>query len=614
MKILFMHAKSFNYEVKSEAIGSPEPLTEDNRSASVTNALVAFTCVEGDDEPLEPLVRRAVEEVLDVYRKVKASNIVIYPYAHLSSNLAPPGLAMKVLRGIADGLKERGVKVIRAPFGWYKSFSIEIYGHPLSELSRSISPDEAVVVSVKRRVEEYAILTPNGELYDPKDYRFKEGEEDFKALVEKEALGKELPGGRPRYLEYCKKFGLEWEGLSDVGHMRYNPLASTMVDLVSLYSWKCAKELGIPVLRVKGTNMFDLADKAVREHADLYGDRLYSLKVGKRWYVLRYAACFQQFAMIKDWTISYRHLPLGVFEIADSYRFEQPGELLLCFRLRKFHMPDLHILCRDLHEAMEMSLKVHKKIYEEIRKIGRDYVSIYNLTRSFFERNKDFVVKLVKEEGKPVLLHFVEEGRYYWVINVEYNIIDSLRRPREIGTFQIDIDNSRRFGITYVDEEGQRRHPVIIHAALIGSIERYIYALLDTAAKMEERGEAPRLPFWVSPLQVRVIPVSKEQLDYALTIAGKVEEEGFRVDVDDRDESLPRKIRDAETLWIPYIIVIGADEINEGILSVRIRDRRRKVFKMTLDELIQELKTKIRGYPKIGSYLPERVSRRPLFR
>jgi len=612
LRILFLHAKNFYYEVRSKALNNPEPLNEDNRSAKVNNALVAFTCVEREDKATDSLVRRAVEEIMDVYEKVKAKRIVIYPYAHLSNELAPPEVAIKILNMLYTELNNRGLEVVKAPFGWYKRFLIEIYGHPLSELSRSVQPEEVTRV-VKRKKEEYAILTPDGRLYNPDEYEFKRGEEAFRALVEKEALGKELPGGKPKYLEYCKKFGIEWEKLSDVGHMRYGPLASMIIDLISLYSWECAKELGIPVLMVKGTNMFDLSDKAVREHAELYGDRLYSLKVGRKWYVLRYAACHQQFSMLKDWTISYKHLPLGVFELADSYRLEQPGELLLCFRLRKFYMPDLHILCKDLKEAMKISIKVHRKIYEEIRKIGRDYVSIYNLTRSFFNENKEYVMRLVEEEGKPALLRFVEEGKYYWVINVEYNIIDSLGRPREIGTFQIDVGNSRRFGITYVDESGRRKYPIIIHTALIGSVERYLYALLDTAVREETNGKVPSLPFWLSPIQVRVIPISENYLDHALKIASEIESKGFRVDIDDRDESLSKKVRDAETLWIPYIVVIGEEEAKSGRLSVRIR-KEGKIVKMKVGELIKDLESKSEGFPKLRLYLPKMLSRRPLFK
>ncbi|RLE84341.1 MAG: hypothetical protein DRJ41_03295, partial [Thermoprotei archaeon] len=298
--------------------------------------------------------------------------------------------------------------------------------------------------------------------------------------------------------------------------------------------------------------------------------------------------------------------------LADSYRLEQSGELSLCFRMRKFHMPDLHIFCKTLDEAIEISFKVHKKIYEEIRKLGRDYVSIYNTTRSFYKNHKDYFNKLAEAEEKPVLLHFVPEDKYYWVINVEYNIIDSLKRPREIGTFQIDIGNAKRFGITYVDEDGKERYPVIIHTAIIGSIERYLYAVLDTAVKQEEVTGKASIPTWLSPIQVRIIPISRDYLTYSVRLAEEIELEGFRVDIDDREESVSRKILEAEKKWIPYIIVIGPEEVKENILSVRIRGK--GVRKMSFKDMIEQLKEETKDYPYVSSTLPRLLSERPGYR
>lgn len=606
MKLLLVHAKVFEYEAREKAIEEAEELSE-NRSGRAENALVVFVTVEKGDSVDSGVAEKAAGEVEDVYRRVGASVVVLYPYAHLSDNLASAGEALAVLNSVKSTLEERGLKVLRAPFGWYKRFVLECYGHPLSELSRTIRPGEAV----KRGFEDYAVLFPDGRVLSieelPDDLP-----EDFVALLEAEVFKRRRGGGEPLYLEYCKKFGFEWEPMSDLGHMRYGPEATIIVEEVAEYAWQVAQSLGIPVFKVRGTNTFNLEYKPVQQHAQLFGDRLYQLEVDEKKLVLRYAACHQQFAMIKDWELSYRNLPLGLLEIADSYRLEQPGELLLCFRLRKFLMPDLHIFCSDLKEAMEFSLKVHSKIYEEIRKLGRDYVSIYNLTRSFLESNKEYLKRLVEMEGKPVLLHFVPEGKYYWVLNVEYNIIDELGRPREIGTFQIDVGNAERFGITYVDEKGERRYPVIIHTAIIGSIERYIFALLDTAAKKAKNGQLPSLPLWLSPVHVRIIPYSREFLSEADKIADELEKEGIRVDVDDRDESVAKRVRDAEVKWIPYVLVIGKRELETGVLTVRVRGEGQ--LETTLGELKERIKRELQGYPLVSTRLPRYVSKRPRYR
>ncbi len=613
MKILLIHSERFRFEVKKKAIDSAEELTDELRSGEASNALVAFVTVErGDEENIEGVVDRAASEIIDVARRVGAKCIVIYPFAHLSSDLASPEAAKKAIVALYEKVKELfDGEVIRAPFGYYKAFEIKCFGHPLAELSRTISRE---AVSEERN---FLVLLPDGTEMSPREWVEKFGDKDpeFRALVEKEALKKPLPGGEEsKVIEYCRRLGFEWEPYSDVGHMRYGPEASIVVDLVMQYAWKVARELGIPLFRVMGTNMFSLEVPPVKKHAELFGDRLYVLEVDGKKYVMRFAACHQQFAMLKDWVISYRHLPFGMFEVADSYRLEQPGETLLCFRLRRFYMPDLHILCRDVKEAMEVSFKVHKKILEEIKKIGRRYVSLYNTTRSFYSENKEYFRKLAEMEGQPILIHFVPEGKYYWVINVEYHIIDILKRPREIATFQIDIGNAKRFGIKYFDEENRERYPAIIHTALIGSIERFIYAVLDTEAQKEAKGEKPQLPTWLSPVQVRLIPISKNELEYANKVADALEEKMFRVDIDDRFElTLAKRVREAEKSWIPYIAVIGPKEVSSGVLSVRVR-KTGEEKKMSVEELIKVLEEETRGFPKTTFTLPRYLSTRPQYK
>ena len=169
-------------------------------------------------------------------------------------------------------------------------------------------------------------------------------------------------------------------------------------------------------------------------------------------------------------------------------------------------------------------------------------------------------MKLVKREGKPALLNFVPEGIYYWVLNIEYHIIDELERPREIATFQIDIGNAKRFAISYVDEKGAKEFPPIIHTAIIGSVERYLFTVLDQCARTEKRGGKPSLPLWLSPTQIRVVPVRPEFLGYAQKMVDQLTASHVRADIDDRDESLDKRVREAELNWIPYIAVVGKRE------------------------------------------------------
>lgn len=607
MRILAIHARTFSYDVVKPAIEEPENASRDLKK-EFENVLVLFTSIENTDEP--DVVEEAVAEIRGLIEQIKPAEVLIYPYAHLSADLAPPDKAMEILNKLHEKASSSlQIPVHKAPFGWYKSFKLECYGHPLSELSRTITRRST---AQRRPIEKkYFIMTKDGELLKPEEFNYSEYPE-LKVLVDKEVYGRELEGGENRVNDYSKKFGFEWEPMSDHGHIRYNPPAVVIMDAVSRYSWQVARSLGIPVFRVMGTNMFNLKARPVYEHAVLFGDRLYELEVDNEKYVLRYAACHQQFAMMKDWIISYKDLPFGVFEVADSYRLEQRGELSILFRTRKFYMPDLHILTRDLSEAVEVAKKVQAKIHEEAAKLGRKYIALYNVTEDFLNENRDKLLEFVKNENSPVLIAVLPAGVYYWVINVEYHIIDNLQRPREIATFQIDIGNGRRFGITYTDEKGEKKHPIIIHTAIIGSVERYIYMVFDTAALMEKQGKVPYIPTWLAPVQVRVIPVSREFLDYAVKVYEEIAKHGIRVDLDDRDLSLGKKIREAAMNWVPYIVVVGQREVETGTINVKIRVNNDQRV-MSIEDLVSRVHEEIKGYPQVELTLPGRLSTRPIF-
>jgi threonyl-tRNA synthetase len=437
---------------------------------------------------------------------------------------------------------------------------------------------------------------------------------DFVTLVEKEALGKsgKITTEVPAYIRHMRKFGIEWEPMSDTGHMRYGPEGAIIIGLVYEYANQVVREIGVPVYNLLGTNMFRLSEKPVKQHADLFGDRLYQLSVDNEEFILRYAACHQQFAMIKDWTISYKSLPFGAFEIADSYRFEQPGELMLSFRTRRMNMPDLHIFVRDIEEAKRVFLDVHKKIYEIMHALDRDYVSLYNTTSfKFIQEEKEFMKALLEIEKKPVLVAVYPSGKdYYWILNVECHITDVLGRSREIGTVQIDIGNAKRFGIKYVDKDGTEKYPVILHIALIGTVERFVYTLFDSALRKGE--ERAALPTWVSPTQVRLIPITDRNVSRANAIADIFEANNVRVDIDDRSQTLRRKILDAEKHWIPYVIVIGDKEEMSDEVIVRSRNTETP-YRKALRNFIIEIKEETEGKPFKPLSYPRSLVNRPIF-
>jgi len=603
MKILQLHVDWIEYEPIKEEIGLAESI--EKKKVRFENILVLLTTVEREDGENE--ARKAMEEIKSSLSALGINKVLIYPYAHLSHKLADPLLSLQILKKMEEYGRELGIEVYRAPFGWSKRLSFSIKGHPLAEQLKEIKREKKKVEE-KKIEKRYFILTKDMQLIDVKEYKFREEERDLKILVEQEALGlkgKEKP--KPAYIEIAKKLGIEWEEFSDIGHMRYGPYASFILDILGEYVSNIIKSLPFPVYFVKGTNMFDLNQKPIAEHVSLFGQRMYMIETEDRKLVMRYAACFQQFSIARNWQISYKNLPFGMFEIADSYRFEQSGETLLCFRMRKFWMPDLHVFCRNMEEAKEIFLILHERIFSEIEKLGRSYTSLYNLSSfEFFEKEKEFFAKLLEREKYPVLLCVYPPGvNYYWTLNIEYHIVDELGRAREISTIQIDVGNSKRFDINYTDENGKKQYPVILHCAILGSLERFLYVILDNAVKKKI------LPLWIAPVQVRILPVSDKYLEKALELGNLLKEIGIRVQVDDRQETLSKKIRDAETNWINYIVVIGEKEVNNNVISVR--ERGGQLSEMKIDEFINEIREKTKGYPQLDISLPLKLSKMPKF-
>jgi threonyl-tRNA synthetase len=284
---------------------------------------------------------------------------------------------------------------------------------------------------------------------------------------------------------------------------------------------------------------------------------------------------------------------------------------MLCFRTRRMNMPDLHVVCKDIPQSEQWFEKLDARIYAEAEKLGRDYEMLVNFS-SFeaYRQHKDMLMRILKAHNKPALLHFYPEGiNYYWTVNIEYHIMDDMKRAREIGTVQIDIGNANRFGITFTDEKGQKVHPVILHTAVIGTLERYIYTLLDTAVQMESKGKTGILPLWVNPEQVRLISVTDNHIGKAKELADRLQTARIRVGVDDRGETVGKKVREAKQDWVSYVIVVGDKEMASEALTVYDRTQNKNV-EMTLEQLIERIQAETKGMPNRPLYLPRELSLR----
>jgi threonyl-tRNA synthetase len=620
VRLLLIHADSMSYEVKERALEEAEKMEEERRSGSYEDALVVFTAVEEEDvKAIDVVVDNASKEILDVMDKVKASSVLLYPYAHLSSSLARPRDALAVLVKLEEKLKESGVRVSRAPFGWYKAFTLVCKGHPLSELSKSIKPEgRAIAMEIaKPEVEEgyYVLVEPSGEMRElsrdrPQDDVALAKYPLIKRLIMNER-GLKSEKGAPPHIKFMQKLELvDYEPASDVGHFKFLPKGALIKHLLEELAMDVAvNDVGATV--VETPMIYRLSVPEIAEQASRFLERDYRFKIDNEEFTLRFAGDFGLFSMMKRVTMSYRQLPLRVYELSHSFRLEKRGECVGLRRLRGFTMPDIHCFCANLEQGKEEFANLMKKYMRLVKSMKIDYVIVLRAVESFFLENKEWFSSLARDVGEPLLIEVLPAMKHYWVVKEEHQFIDSLGGNAQLCTVQLDVEDSERYGIKFVDKDGSKKGCIIVHSSM-GSIERWIYALLEQAEKNKASGRPPMLPVWLSPTQVRVVPVSSEYLEEALKIADEIEEAGIRVDVDDRDESVPRKIRDAEVEWIPFIVVVGEREVKEGTLSVRIRERRETIT-MRLAELIELISKECADKPKAKLWLPRRLSLRPKF-
>ncbi|KAA0010549.1 MAG: threonine--tRNA ligase [Thermoplasmata archaeon] len=599
MKILFIHADFIEYEVKKKAIEDAEELKV--KKDGMEDVLVAFISVEKSDEWHD----KAVQEIKNVASMVNAKNIMLYPYAHLSSELASPEKAVEMLKAIEEELKDE-YNVKRSPFGWYKAFKISCKGHPLAELSRHI---ECKREESKEKVEsEWYILTPDGDLIEAEKFDFGEYEE-LKKFYEYEAFGSREADREPAHIKLMQEHQLvEYEPGSDYGNMRWYPKGYLIKRLLEEKVEELCLKAG--AMQVETPLMYDVSHPSLKKYVSKFPARQYRIEGDKgREFFLRFAACFGQYLMAKDMTISYKHLPLRLFEIAKSFRREQHGELSGIKRLRSFTMPDMHTICKDEKQALDEFRKqfLLSKKWAELLEIEGEIAMRF--VRDFFERNREFAVELVKEWGKPVLVEIWDKRYFYFVMKFEINVNDTVGKSFALSTVQIDVENPEAFGITYIDENGKEKYPYLLHASISGGVDRCVSALLEKEAMKMREGKKASFPFWLSPTQVRIIPVSEKLLNECIEMAGKI---NARVDIDDRDESVSKKIRDAEKEWVPIIIVYGERE-RGGTFKPRWRFECNEE-EVTIEKLNKIIMEKMEGFPSRPLPLPMLLSKRAKFR
>lgn len=440
----------------------------------------------------------------------------------------------------------------------------------------------------------YFVLQQDKQIVEVNDYLKQPGiDSEFARFIRREALHEvlvEQSNDKPSYLQYANKLGFRWEPNADIGHVQYDYKANLMRRLVQDYARQLVHELGMPIYEVNGANMFNLSHPVVDAYASLFGDRLYQFKSGDNDVVMSYDASYPQFNLAARAPLSYRQLPFAHFSISDCYRHEQSGEMMLLLRQRRFFMPDIHPYFKDVAEAFAWFPKLQARIIEAAEDAGRQYQVVIEVpSEKVWNEYLHYIEQIPVDLGADVLVNILEDGvDRYWVVNVDYKFIDKLGQEREIGCIQVDISNASRLNIHYIDKNGSKKYPVIIHSAIPGGIERYLYLLFND---FEEKG----LPLWLQPVQIRLLPVGAAFVDASLQLAEKYANLPLRIEVDDRSVSLSAKLKSAHEDLVPYKIAIGQKEIDDSFAG--------------FEALMQKLANEIEGKPFIRREWPMEISK-----
>ena len=612
MRILQLHCDDIEYTPTKKEISAAEEIQPETKRFE--EIVVAFIAVEDGDD--SSVAQKAINEIQDSMKKVGCKKLLLYPYAHLSSNLASPSTALSVLKQMES--LGTDLEIHRAPFGWTKSYKVQVKGHPLAETSKIITKEgteeeTSEAVKSESKIKSYwYIMEPDGSMKEFSDFNFAK-HQNLEALAKYESVKKRSVDEAPPHVSLMKKLAIaDYEPASDSGNMRFYPNGRLIKSQIERYVTDRVKDYG--GYEVETPIMYDSHHPSMESYFNRFPARQYSINAEGKHLFLRFAACFGQFLMASDFQMSYKNLPYRLYELTRySFRREQSGELVGLRRLRAFTMPDCHAFCRDIPQAIDelkTRFDLSRDVLNDLGLDDNDYEMAIRFTEDFYKEHKDIVHELVKKHGKPVLVEMWKERFFYFVLKWEFNYIDNLGKASALSTDQIDVENGQRYGIEFVDENNKPQHPIILHNSPSGAVERIIYALLEKAASDSKQGKKPHFLLWLAPTQVRVIPIKEEFLDYAKNLANKISEQQIRVDMDDRNESIGKRVRDAEKEWIRYILVIGEKEINSKNINIRDREQDQS-REASYEAFIDEIKKQISGKPFEKLNVPFFLSQRP---
>jgi threonyl-tRNA synthetase len=576
MKIIALHCDYIRIKALKKALKDPEELDEkEKKGYEIKECLVVLSAVEKNDEGFEEQIAgKLVENIKGIAEQVKCKKVVLYPYVHLTSHPSIPVSATKVLYLASEHLRKDKFDVVKAPFGWYKEFELKCKGHPLSELSRKIFVGEG------------SSKTDIGET---------------KALI----LSKEEPVDTKKLLHDISKSRLDREKLKENDHrilgqkldlFSFNEVAPGMVfwhnNGLVIYNelinyWRDEhKKAGYD--EISTPQIMDKKLWLISGHWEKYRNNIFLTQYEGKQYAVKPMNCPGGILVYRSRPRSYKELPWRVGELGIVHRLELSGVLNGLFRVVRITQDDAHIYCTEEQVEQEVTsiMKLVDRIYKKFNLPYRIELSTRPEKRIGSEKQWDMAEKILENVLKKNKIAYKlnkGDGAFYGP-KIDFHLKDSQGREHQCATIQLDFAMPDRFELTYYGEDSKEHRPVMIHRTVLGALERFIAILLE-----HTNGS---LPVWLSPIQARIISFTDRNIKTCEKLKKQFEEANIRIDLDIKNETVNNKIRNAEMLHIPYIIVIGDKEEEKKTLAVRPRGKKPE-FGIKTETFIEKIKEEI---------------------
>ncbi len=559
-----MHADFIEYKPVKKEIADAEEA--DLKLVHEDDLVVLFTAFErGDDEEL---VKRAISDAKDFLGKLGAARVMLYPFAHISQDLARPKDALKLLVFMEAESKAAGLTTMKSPFGWTKALQIKVKGHPLAEMSRSYTHQ------------------PGPDTFPPAKPRREQTDSEIQSRLKRSDFSG-LPETDHRVIgEKLDLFSFQETSPGMVyWHDRGLKIWNALIDLIR------REEAKQGYIELSTPSLANSALWKVSGHWDFYKENMFVTEMGDEEFALKPMNCPSTMLYYRSKKWSFRDLPLRVACFDTLHRNELSGVASGLFRVKKLTQDDAHIFVTKeqapaiIGELLDLMMKMYHLFNFEFEVRVSTMPDEHAGAKDEWDEATTTLEKVLSSKGLKYTI-MEKDGTFYGP-KIDVDIKDSMGRKWQCTTIQLDYQLPKRFNLTYTGSDGKEHETITVHRAIFGTLERFIGVLLE-----HYKG---RLPVWLSPVQARVVPLTGANRDYAGKILTSLIDSGIRAEGDFESGTLNAKVRNAQILQVPYVIVVGGKEESAGTISVRTREGKQE-FGVSAEAFLAGFKEKVASF------------------